>query len=98
MPIISTTCVISTAKFGLAPDRDPRIADLLIMALNRAPGDAVHDRLPVGTPRVLAPGIVERGDIHLLRMWWQMEADGVGKFVGAAIGHDCYGVTGRRGG
>lgn len=53
----------------------------------------MNRRLAVRFPRVLAPGVVERGKVNRLCVGRQMVPDGVGQVVGCDVGHDFYGVT-----
>src|ERR1700722_5799068 len=79
-----------TAYFPLWPDRHPPVALFAIAPLDRRPSDAVHHRLTVRIPCMLPPGIVERGEIDLLRMRRKMGAHGIRQVVGRDVWYQAF--------
>jgi hypothetical protein len=68
---------------------DPPIADFLIFALYRRPGDPMGRLLaacwsPVG---ILDPGVIERAQIDLLSVLWQMRPQLCRKVFDGSVGH-----------
>ena len=57
--------------------RDPAISDFLVLAFHRRPSDAMSYFFTVfgTTILIFRPGIVEGGEIDLLRVWGQMRLE-----------------------